>query len=195
MKKALLINGYETYEGVGQNRLNNSLIEYTKEILESKGYEVSVTEVQKDYDPMTEHNKILDSDVVFVQTPIYWFSVPGAFKTYIDRVFLIGYGSGSMSNGDGRTRSDLSKKYGSGGILTDKKYMISTTWNAPESAFNDESEFMDGMSLDQSTALLHKTFQFCGLQKLPSFAVYDVFKQSDRDNDIENFKKHIKENF
>lgn len=32
MKKALLINGYETYEGVGQNRLNNSLIEYTKKI-------------------------------------------------------------------------------------------------------------------------------------------------------------------
>ncbi len=193
--KALLINGYETYEGVGQNRLNNSLIEYTKEILESKGYEVSITEVQEEYDPMSEHNKILEADVVFVQTPIYWFSVPGAFKSYIDRLFLIGYGTGSMSNGDGRTRSDTSKKYGSGGILTDKRYMISTTWNAPESAFNNKEEFMDGMSLDESTATLHKTFQFCGLQKLPSFAVYDVFKEVNREEDIKNFQAHIEENF
>lgn len=193
--KALLINGYETFEGVGQNRLNNSLIEYTKEILESKGYEVSITEVQNEYNPMEEHNKILDSDIVFVQTPIYWFGVPGAFKSYIDRVFLIGYGTGTMSKGDGRTRSDLTKKYGSGGILTNKKYMISTTWNAPQSAFNDKNEFLDGLNLDEVTLMLHKTFQFCGLEKLPSFAVYDVFKESNRQVDIKNFKAHIESNF
>ncbi len=194
-KKALLINGYEAFEGVGQNRLNNSLVQYSKEILEEKGYEVSVTEIYKKFDAMAEHDKILAADVVFVQTPIYWFGVPGAFKSYIDRVFLIGYGSGSMSKGDGRTRDDSSQKYGSGGILTDKKYMISTTWNAPETAFNDKNEFIDGLSLDESTLTLHKTFQFCGLEKLPSFAVYDVFKEEDRTQDILNFKNHVKDNF
>jgi len=194
-KKALVINGYEVFEGVGQNRLNNSLVAYTKEILENKGYEVSITEINKEYDAMAEHDKILAADVVFVQSPIYWFGVPGAFKSYIDRVFLIGYGSGSMSKGDGRTREDESKKYGSGGILKDKKYMISTTWNAPESAFNDKKEFIEGLTLDEATLTLHKTFQFCGLEKLPSFAVYDVFKEKDRTQDIQKFKNHISENF
>lgn len=195
MKKALLINGYETYEGVGENRLNRSLIEYTKEILEKKGYVVSVTVVEEGYESKEEHDKILESDVVFVQTPIYWFGIPGAFKSYLDRVFLIGYGIGTFSKGDGRTREDATKKYGSGGLLTDKKYMVSTTSNAPESAFNDENEFMDGLSLDKSMATLHKSFEFCGLQKLPSIGIYDVFKEADRTEDIQNFKAHIEKNF
>ena len=38
--KALLINGYETFTGVGEGKLNSSLIEITKEMLEQKGYEV-----------------------------------------------------------------------------------------------------------------------------------------------------------
>jgi modulator of drug activity B len=121
--------------------------------------------------------------------------VPGAFKTYIDKVFGIGYATGSMTIGDGRTRSDLSKKYGTGGILTEKKYMVSTTWNAPKSVFEDNDEFMDGLNLDESTATLHKTFQFCGMKKLPSFAIYDIFKDAHIKEDIETFKKHINDNF
>lgn len=195
MKKALIINGYEEFEGVGENKLNKSMINFTESILTSKGYEVRITEVTGDYNPQEEHDKILDADVIFVQSPIYWFSIPGAFKTYIDKVFLIGYATGSMSNGDGRTRSDINKKYGSGGKLLEKKYMVSTTWNAPESAFNNENEFMDGLSIDDATNVLHKTFQFCGIKKMPSFAIHDVFKSSVISEDIENFKKHIETNF
>lgn len=195
MKKVLLINGYEIHEDVGENRLNQSLTQYAKEILEKKGYEVSITNVTDDYNPMEEHDKILEADIVFAQTPIYWFSVPGAFKTYIDRVFIIGFAQGTMCKGDGRTRTDPSKRYGCGGVLTDKHYMVSTTWNAPEYVFNDEDEFMDGLSLDESTVVLHKTFQLCGMNQLPSFGFYDVFKDGDVVSDIEKFKKHVEENF
>jgi len=195
MKKALLINGYETFEGVGQNRLNRSLIEITKQILEDKGYEVKVTEVEKGYDVSQEVEKHLWADVVFVQTPIYWFNVPGAFKTYIDKVYISGYAEGCMCIGDGRTRDDASKKYGSGGLLKDKSYMISTTWNAPKEAFNDPDEFMDGMSLDEATLYLHKTYQFLGMKKLPSTAIFDIFKHPDCSEQVETFKAHIKANF
>lgn len=193
--KALLINGYEKFEGIGENKLNRSLIQYTKEILEAKGYSVQVTQVEEGYDAKQEYDKILEVDVVFVQFPIYWFSVPGAFKTYIDKVFTLGYVKGTMCIGDGRTSEDTSKMYGSGGLLTDKKYMVSTTWNAPQSVFDNKAEFMDGLSLDDSTAVLHKTFQFCGLSKLPSFAMYDVLKKANLDKEVETFKAHITCNF
>mgnify|MGYP002713001730 CR=1 FL=1 len=193
--KALLINGYETYEGVRENRLNRSLVEYTKEILESKGYEVKVTNVEKGYDVKDEHDKTLWADVIFVQTPIYWFSAPAKFKEYIDKVYIMGYALGTMSKGDGRTRSDPTKSYGEGGLLTDKKYMLSTTWNAPQQAFEKGNKFYEGMNTDQALVALHKTYQFLGIEKLPSFSIYDVFKEADREQDIVNFKKHIEDNF
>lgn len=61
---------------------------------------------------------------------VYWMSVPYIFKKYIDEVYTAGLGE-VLCKDDGRTRSDLSKKYGSGGRKLRKKYMLSTTWNAP----------------------------------------------------------------
>ena len=88
-----------------------------KEIFEKKNYEVRVTHVDKGYEVEKELENNLWADIIFIQTPIYWFNIPGKFKSYIDKIYTIG-NAGSMSNGDGRTRSDLSKKYGSGGLLT-----------------------------------------------------------------------------
>lgn len=194
--KALLINGYETFEGVGQNRLNRSLVEYTKEILESKGYEVKVTTIEEGYDVVEEHNKLVWADVVYVQAPVYWFGIPGMFKSYIDRVLMVGYADGSTLSGDGRTRSDASKKYGSGGNLVHTKYMVCSTWNAPEEAFNDKEQFLEGLSVDQVLMQIHKSYQFLGMQKLPSFTFFDVFKDSTLvESSIERFKQHIDANF
>ena len=195
MKKALIINGYERYDGVGENKLNQYLVEHTASILKQKNYKVNVTEVEKQYNPMDEHNKILDADIIFIQTPVYWFNIPGAFKTFIDRVFLIGYGSGTMTQGDGRSKDDPLRKYGSGGKLNEKKYMLSTTLSSPEIAFNDEEQFLDGLSLDDLMASVHKTLQFCGLSKLPSFAFYDVFQNPAIQEDIDRFKNHLSNTF
>jgi modulator of drug activity B len=195
MKKALLINGYETYKGVGQAKLNSSLIDITKNILEQKGYEVKVTVVENGYDVDEEHDKTLWADIVFVQTPIYWFSVPAKLKEYIDKVYITGYAKGTMTKGDGRTRTDSMKGYGSGGLLTDTKYMLSTTWNAPQEAFEKDNDFYDGMNTDQALIAIHKTYQFLGMKQLPSFAIYDVFKDKDKSSEVEKFQKHIKEYF
>ena len=193
--KALLINGYETYEGVGEARLNYSLINIAKEILEKKGYEVKVTHVEKGYDVEEEHDKTLWADVIFIQMPVYWFGPPAKYKEYIDKVYLLGYAKGTISKGDGRTRSDSTKGYGSGGLLNTTKYMLSSTWNAPEEAFEAGNDFYDGMNSDQALVAIHKTYQFLGMQQMPSFAVHDVFKEADRTADIENFKQHIETNF
>ena len=194
--KALLINGYETFPGVGQGTLNQSLMQLTKEMLESKGYEVKMTEVEKGYELTEEHEKILWADAVYLQTPIYWFGIPGAFKSYIDRVLMMGYADGSTLSGDGRTRSDASKKYGSGGNLQAKKYMLTSTWNAPKQAFADKEQFFEGLNVDEVLTQVHKSYQFLGLQKMPSFSFFDVFKDHESVvPQVEQFKAHIQANF
>ena len=100
-----------------------------------------------------------------------------------------------MSNGDGRTRDNLSKKYGSGGFLQDKKYMLSVTANYPKEAFEDKDSFFDGMTQDQTLLPLHKTYQYFGIKQLPTFSIFDVFKNPTVESDIVKFKKHIEMNF
>jgi modulator of drug activity B len=194
--KALLINGYETFTGVGEGKLNSSLVEMTKKMLEKKGYEIQTTAVEAGYDILQEHQKLLWADVVYLQTPVYWFGIPALFKAYIDRVLMVGYADGSTLTGDGRTRENLSKKYGSGGLLTDKKYMVCSTWNSPSEAFNNKEQFFEGLNVDQVLTSLHKSYQFLGMQKIPSFTFFDIFKSADEvSNQVEKFKEHIVNNF
>ncbi|EKU16338.1 putative nAD(P)H-dependent quinone reductase [Streptococcus intermedius BA1] len=34
--------------------------------------------------------------------------------------------------------------YGQGGLMKEKEYILSTTWNAPEEAFNNSTAFFNG---------------------------------------------------
>ncbi len=193
MKKVLIINGYEKYEGVGEAKLNNSLVDIAKEELLNDNFEVKISNIDSQYDVNEELEKNLWADYIIVQTPIYWFGMPGALKTYIDRVYIAGYANGTMTKGDGRTRSDPTKKYGSGGLMVNTKYLISSTSNAPKESF-EEGEFMEGYTPDDLLLALHKTFEFCGVQKLDSFQIYDIFKNPNISEDVENYKSHLRKN-
>lgn len=195
MKKALVINAYETYKGIGEGRLNKSLCEIAEKELVKKGYEVQTTTVEDGYTIEEELKKNMEADLIFVQFPVYWFSVPAVFKKYIDEVYGYAYANGFLCQGDGRTRSDLNKKYGSGGLQTNTKYMISTTWNAPEEAFEKEGQFFEAKDVDQVLIGMHKTYQFLGMKPLNSFAMYNIFKEDTISKDIELFEKHVKNEF
>ena len=112
MKKILLINGHQRYAGFAEGKLNQTLIEAANNILTDLNYEVRVTIVEQGYDIAKELENYQWADVVFIQTPVYWMSVPYLFKKYIDEVYTTGLGV--LCADDGRTRSDPSKKYGSG---------------------------------------------------------------------------------
>ncbi|NEP84602.1 MAG: NAD(P)H-dependent oxidoreductase, partial [Okeania sp. SIO3B3] len=58
------------------------------------------------------------------QTPVNWMGVTWSFKKYMDYVYSAGMG-GQLCKGDGRTRSDPSKQYGTGGTLTGPHLPIS----------------------------------------------------------------------
>ncbi|PEG08149.1 NAD(P)H-dependent oxidoreductase [Bacillus wiedmannii] len=177
MKNIFIINGHEKY-GAKEGRLNRTLVDYMVTVLSEK-HHVKTTTVQDGYSIKEEQEKFLWADVVIYQTPIYWFSVPGLFKTYMDEVYEYGL---FFKGAD---------EYGTGGLLKEKQYMFSTTWNAPEKAFGDKTKFFEGESLESALSHLHRVQKFLGMSPLKSFACYDVVKHPTVEKYLENLRDHL----
>ena len=175
MKKVLLLNLHQKYEGIANGNLTRSILAEAKTFFKENGYEIKETTIDEGYDVAAELEKFKWADLFFVQSPVYWMGLPWLGKKYIDDIFSAGAHTVTYMN-DGRTRSDASKRYGSGGLMEGKRYMLSFTYNCPASEFDNKEGFFDGLSLDEANVALHKTFQFCGVKPLPSFAVHDVYK-------------------
>ena len=194
MKNVLIINAHEPYP-FSEGRLNNTLVEMATAILQQKGYEVDHTSMQDNYDVESEIEKHQWADIIILQTPVNWMGVPWPFKKYMDEVYTAGM-DGRLCDGDGRTRQDPSKQYGSGGSLTGKKYMISLTYNAPEEAFdNPEQDFFEGKGHDELFWPTHLNFKFFGMSPLETFACYDVLKNPDVEKDFSRFREHLDTQF
>lgn len=176
--KFLVINGHKYYP-FAQGRLNKTLFDKIIELIKPNN-EVQTTVVEDGYDLDTEINKFLWADTIIIQTPINWFSFPGMFKSYIDDVYKHGSFYGP------------SEEYGMGGLLKDKKYMYSLTWNSPCSAFSQYGEFYDGRSIDEVIIAMHKLQQYCGMHKIETFSCNDVVKHPDIQLFLERLEKHIK---
>lgn len=191
MKKVLIINGHQYYENIAEGNLTRDIINRAKSFFEKKGLEVSEATVDKEYNIEEERKKLQEADFVFFQHPVYWMGMPWKAKKYLDEVLT----QGDHYSGDGRSREDASKKYGSGGLLKGK-YMISLTYNCPESEFDNQEGFFDGLSLDEANIADHKIFQFCGLEKTESYAVHDIFKGDlDLEKELEKLEKTLTKNF
>lgn len=171
--------------------LSKTFVETARETLEGFGHEVVVTNLYDGWVIEDEVKKILAADVVIVQSPGWWMSPPWQFKKYEDEVFV----QPGISAGDGRSRHDPTKRYGTGGQLKNKRYLLSSTWNAPLEAFTDQDQFFEGRGIDGVWMPVHKTFEFIGMQRLPSFMANDVFKNPTIPEDLERWKKHLTELF
>ncbi len=174
MKNILLLNGGKRFAH-SDGRLNQTLHETALAHLDRRGFDLRQTFIDGGYDIPTEVDKFLWADVVIYQMPGWWMGAPWTVKRYIDEVFTAGHGS--LYANDGRTRSDSTQKYGSGGLVQGKRYMISATWNAPRQAFDDPSDFFEGKGVDVVYFPFHKANQFLGMSGLPTFLAVDVMKR------------------
>ncbi|MEG0030450.1 NAD(P)H-dependent oxidoreductase [Acinetobacter sp.] len=192
MKNILLINGAKTFAH-SNGQLNDTLTELAQKVLSVLGHQVQVTRADSEYDAKAEVEKFLWADTVIYQMPGWWMGAPWTVKKYIDDVFTEGHGS--LYANDGRSRADASKKYGSGGLIHDKKYMLSLTWNAPMDAFNDAEQFFHGVGVDGVYLPFHKANQFLGMQTLPTFIVNDVIKAPEVEAYMAQYRDHLTQVF
>jgi len=196
MKKVFIINAHHYYP-FAEGKLNAELIRRMETYLLSKGCEVKHTKADEFTDVEAELEKHLWADVIIIQSPINWMGVPWTMKKYMDEVYTGGM-QGRLCKNDGRSSSSPKSNYGCGGLLTNSKYMLSITANAPEEAFNDPKEYLlQGKSLDDLFIALHGTYRFFGMTNLPTFACYDVAKKPNEENlqDFERLEKHMAKNF
>ena len=188
MKKILLLNGGKQFAH-SQGQYNATLHDAAVTFLDRAGFDIKTTFIDGGYDIDEEVQKILWADVVIYQMPGWWMGAPWTVKKYLDEVFTAGHGS--LYANDGRTRSDASQKYGSGGLIQGKRYMLSLTWNAPVQAFEDPSDFFEGKGVDAVYFPFHKANEFLGMSALPTFICNDVMKMPDIERDVARYEQHL----
>ncbi|RLV01241.1 NAD(P)H dehydrogenase [Streptomyces griseocarneus] len=112
-------------------------------------------------DVAAEQEKVLWSDALILQFPMWWFSAPAILKGWIDRVFTAGFGYGPL----------LPPPY-SEGALGGRRALISVTLGARESSFSDRG--IHGRLTDVLHPLQHGLFWFAGIAPLEPFALYGI---------------------
>ncbi len=116
MKNVLIINGHQKYEEIAEGKLTQTFINKAQSFFENNNFEVKHSIVESDYNIKEELEKFKWADYILFQYPVYWMGVPWLTKKYMDEIFSGGNKTVTFIN-DGRSRSDSSKKYGSGGLM------------------------------------------------------------------------------
>ena len=195
-KTVLLINAHLTYPNWSEGKLNDSFYQAAKDFFISNSFQVLETAVEKGYTPEEEVEKHLQADIVILQMPVNWFGAPWIYKKYVDEVFNSGLLSQKFLTGDGRTRKDLSKQYGTGGKMQGKKFMICATWNAPAEAFdNPKQKLYKGKSASDLFLNITSNYAFCGYDVITEYNCFDIFKREDIAKDIENYPLYLTKAF
>jgi len=195
MTKVFIINGGQQF-GHSGGRFNETISDATTEFFRNRPeFEVKTTNINHAYDLKEEVAKYVWADIVIYHTPIWWFQVPHGLKEYIDKVFTEGHNTG-IYHSDGRSSANPAINYGTGGMLKGKKYMVTTSWNAPKEAFTLPGEFFNETSVDDGILFgFHRMNAFIGLKPLPGMHFHDVEKNADINRDLSIYRNHLQEVF
>lgn len=195
MTKIFIINGGQKF-GHSGGKFNETIADATAGFFSSlEGFEVKTTNINHDYDPAEEVEKYVWADVVIYHTPIWWFQVPHAFKKYIDVVFTEGHQKGIYVS-DGRKAENPTRNYGTGGMLHGRKYMVTSSWNAPKEAFTLPGEFFMETSVDDGVLFgFHRMNAFTGMERMEGIHFHDVEKNADIISALKQHQEHLTQNF
>lgn len=193
MKKNILIINAHQYYPSSEGKLNQYLAEFAKEFFEEANHEVNTSIIDAGYHIEEEAEKHEWADLIITQTPVYWFAGPWSYKKYIDEVFNKLIERQNIVISDGRSRHH-NQQYGTGGTDHHKQFLLSSTWNAPQIAFDDKDQYLlEGKSLDETLIGISSVYKFCGFKILPGFACYDVKKAPQIETNLQQYKKILQE--
>ncbi len=117
---------------------------------------------QQTADVEAEQEKLLSTDAVIFQFPLWWFSMPAILKGWVDRVFAYGLAYGYKGEGN-------RYRYGDGG-LKGRRALLSVTLGGPAADYSPRG--ING-PLDQLLfPITHGMLFFAGMDVLPTYAVY-----------------------
>ncbi|MBB3612137.1 NAD(P)H-dependent oxidoreductase [Rhizobium sp. BK602] len=118
-------------------------------------------------DVKAEIEKLLWADVLILQFPLWWFSMPAILKGWVDRVFAFGFAYGVGEHSDKR----WGDRYGEG-TLVGKRAMLIVTAGGWEAHY--ASRGVNGPIDDLLFPINHGILYYPGYDVLPPFVTYSV---------------------
>jgi len=118
-------------------------------------------------DVKAEQEKLLWADVLILQFPLWWFTMPAILKGWVDRVYAYGFAYGVGEHSDTR----WGDRYGEG-VLAGKRAMLIVTAGGWEEHYS--SRGINGPIEDLLFPINHGILYYPGYDVLPSFVAYRV---------------------
>ncbi|MBB4374100.1 NAD(P)H dehydrogenase (quinone) [Bradyrhizobium sp. cir1] len=116
-------------------------------------------------DVKSEIEKLLWADVLILQFPLWWFSMPAILKGWVDRVFAYGFAYGVGEHSDKR----WGDRYGEG-TLAGKRAMLIVTAGGWQEHYSARG--INGPIDDLLFPINHGILYYPGYDVLPPFVVY-----------------------
>lgn len=157
MKKVLIISGHPKLKD--NSFANKIIMEDLERLLPEAAFDY-LDRLYPDYkiNVPAEQQKLVDADIIVLQFPIFWYSMPALLAKWMEDVCVHGFSHGSK-----------------GKALVGKKLILSFTVGAPESAY-DASFPQEAM-----TGRLEQMALFTGMIYEGAVATYEV-SYNDRSN-------------
>jgi len=116
-------------------------------------------------DVLAEHEKLRRADVLILQFPLWWFSMPAMLKGWIDRVWACGFAYGVGEHSD----THWGDRYGEG-VFSGKRAMLIVTAGGWDSHYGPRG--INGPIEDILFPIQHGMLYYPGFEVLPPFVAY-----------------------
>lgn len=175
MKNILIVCGHTN---MNDSVANKNIIEKLKDDISNAEFDI-LSELYPDYkiDVQKEQEKLLKADIIVLQYPIFWYSMPSLLERWMEEVFKHGFSHGST-----------------GDKLKGKKLIISFTTGAPEEAYSKSGRM--GHDIEDFLNPIKVTCRECQMNLSGIVKTYGVSYQirNDKSDEIlEKTNKHVKE--
>ena len=129
-------------------------------------------------DIQSEIEKVQKADLLILNFPMYWTSIPAILKGWIDRVFVSGIFYGG-------------KRFYNHGGMVGKKAMLSFTLGGRDHMFGENA--IHGSLENLLLPIQRGTLAYVGFEVLPPFIAYHVpyISQEARQQILRNYAKHL----
>lgn len=124
-------------------------------------------------DIAAEQEKLLWADIVVLQFPFWWFSMPSILKGWLDRVFAHGFAIGVPKEGTGQWL-----RYGEG-TLAGRRAMLAVTTGGRAGQFSDRG--INGPIDDLLFPINHGIFHYTGMAPLHSFIAFQTVRATEEE--------------
>jgi NAD(P)H dehydrogenase (quinone) len=131
-------------------------------------------------DIATEMEKVRRADLLIVQFPIWWTSMPAILKGWFDRVFAQGF---VVNLARGQVYAT--------GLLRGKKAMVVVTAGSPPELYTTSGPHGD--LHEHLRSLTHNILEFTGMEVLPTHVIFGAAEiaPEDADREVERYQDRL----